>query len=39
MHGRGVELIATTSLPGTVFKHRLRLMAGSNWELRDVSAA
>jgi hypothetical protein len=39
MHGRGVELIATTGLPGTVFKHRLRLLAGSNWELRDVSAA
>ena len=39
MHGRGVELIATTALPGTVFKHRLRLLAGSHWELRDVSAA
>lgn len=34
-----IDLIATTSLPGTVFKHRLRLLAGSGWELRDVSAA
>jgi hypothetical protein len=39
LHGRGIELIATTALPGTVFKHRLRLLAGSNWELRDVSSA
>lgn len=34
-----VDLIAITSLPGSVFKHRLRLLAGSAWELRDVSAA
>jgi hypothetical protein len=34
-----IDLIATTSLPGAVFKHRLRLLAGSGWELRDVSAA
>lgn len=34
-----VDLIATTSLPGGVLKHRLRLLAGSGWELRDVSAA
>ena len=34
-----VELIATTDLPGAVFRHRLRLLAGSHWELRDVSAA
>ncbi|MCL1635759.1 hypothetical protein M2650_14105 [Luteimonas sp. SX5] len=34
-----VDLIATTSIPGSVFKHRLRLLAGSAWELRDVSAA
>lgn len=37
-HDRGIELIVVTSLPGTVFKHRLRLLAGSHWELRDVSA-
>ena len=34
-----IDLVATTSIPGSVFKHRLRLLAGSNWELRDVSAA
>jgi hypothetical protein len=39
LRGLGVELVATTCLPGEVFKHRLRLLAGSNWELRDVSSA
>ncbi len=34
-----IDLIATTSIPGAVFKHRLRLLAGSAWELRDVTAA
>ena len=34
-----VDLIATTSLPGNVFKQRLRLLAGSGWELRDVTSA
>lgn len=34
-----VDLIVVTSLPGNVFKHRLRLLAGSAWELRDVSSA
>lgn len=34
-----IDLIATTSISGTVFKHRLRLLAGSAWELRDVTAA
>lgn len=34
-----IDLIATTSISGSVFKHRLRLLAGSSWELRDVSAA
>ena len=38
-HDLHVELIVVTSLPGGVFKHRLRLLAGSGWELRDVSAA
>ena len=33
-----VDLVATTSLPGAVFKHRLRLLAGSGWQLRDVTA-
>jgi hypothetical protein len=34
-----VDLIATTSIPGNVLKHRMRLLAGSGWELRDVTAA
>ena len=34
-----VDLIAVTSIPGSVLRHRLRLLAGSGWELRDVSAA
>ncbi|TDK20340.1 hypothetical protein E2F46_16190 [Luteimonas aestuarii] len=33
------DLMVTTSLPGSVFKHRMRLLAGSAWELRDVAAA
>ena len=33
-----VDLVATTSLPGAVFKHRLRLLAGNHWQLRDVTA-
>lgn len=33
-----VDLVAVTSLPGTVFQHRLRLLAGSQWQLRDVTA-
>jgi hypothetical protein len=36
---RYAELVATTSLPGDVFKQRLRLLAGHHWELRDVVAA
>lgn len=38
-HDLRIDLIVTTSLPGSVFKQRLRLLAGSGWELRDVSAA
>jgi hypothetical protein len=34
-----IDLIAVTSLPSAPFKHRLRLLAGNHWELRDVSAA
>ena len=33
-----VDLVATTSLPGAVFKQRLRLLAGNHWQLRDVTA-
>ena len=34
-----IDLVATSSIPGDVLKHRLRLLAGSSWELRDVTAA
>lgn len=34
-----VDLVVTTSVPGNVLKHRMRLLAGSGWELRDVTAA
>jgi hypothetical protein len=33
-----VDLVVVTSLPGAVFKHRLRVLAGSHWQLRDVTA-
>lgn len=38
-HDLKIDLIAITSIPGTILKHRLRLLAGNGWELRDVSAA
>ena len=38
-HDLSIELVVVTDLPGPVFKQRLRLLAGSHWELRDVSAA
>lgn len=38
-HDLHIDLIVVTSLPGAVFKHRMRLLAGNAWELRDVSAA
>ncbi len=31
-----INLQASTSLPGDVFKQRMRLLAGNHWELRDV---
>lgn len=33
-----IELVATTSLPSAILKHRLRLLAGQTWQLRDVTA-
>jgi hypothetical protein len=38
-HDLKIDLVATTSIPGSILKHRLRLLAGSGWQLRDVSAA
>lgn len=34
-----IELTVITSIPGEVLKHRLRLLAGQTWQLRDVTAA
>ncbi len=34
-----IELVATTALPSAILKHRLRLLAGQTWQLRDVTAA
>ena len=39
LHGMHVELVAITSLSGNLLKQRLGWLAGSHWELRDVSAA
>jgi hypothetical protein len=43
VHGRQddlhVDLVVTSAIPGNVLKHRLRLLAGSGWELRDVTSA
>ena len=33
-----INLIVLSRIPGTVLKHRLRLLAGQAWELRDVTA-
>jgi hypothetical protein len=32
------EMIVTTSLPHAIVKHRLDLLIGRNWKLRDVSS-
>lgn len=38
-HDLRIDLIATTSLAGSVFKQRLRLLAGNGWTMSDVTAA
>ena len=35
-HDLHIDLVADTAIPGAVFKHRMRLLAGGAWELRDV---
>ena len=35
-HDLHIDLVAETAIAGAVFKHRMRLLAGSAWELRDV---
>jgi hypothetical protein len=34
-----IDLVVTTSIPGNVFKQRMRLLAGSGWKLTDVKSA
>lgn len=34
-----VDLVVETSLSGTILQHRLRLLAGTAWQLRDVRRA
>ena len=31
-----IDLVAATSINGEAFKQRMRLLAGSHWQLRDV---
>ena len=38
-HDLHIELVAVTGLTGTTFRHRLQLLAGRGWQLRDVTAA
>ncbi len=38
-HDLYIDMVVVTSVPGAVFKHRLKLLAGSNWQLSDVKAA
>ena len=32
-----IDLVALTAIPGDILKHRLRLLAGNRWEVRNVS--
>ncbi|MCJ0826529.1 hypothetical protein MQC88_11300 [Luteimonas sp. 50] len=38
-HDLHIDLVATTTIPGSVLKQRLRLLAGSHWTLSDVASA
>jgi hypothetical protein len=31
-----INLVATTSIPGDILKHRMHVLAGKHWELRNV---
>jgi hypothetical protein len=37
-HDLHIDLIVVTRLNGDVLRHRLRLLAGSLWQLKDVTA-
>jgi len=34
-----IALVVTTALPSALLRHRLGLLAGTGWQLRDVTAA
>lgn len=34
-----IDLLVTTALPSALLRHRLGLLAGNGWQLRDVTAA
>src|SRR5688500_5674232 len=36
--GSGSDVVVTTKLPHSILRHRMQLIAGSNWTLRDVQA-
>ncbi|MEZ5461237.1 hypothetical protein [Dokdonella sp.] len=38
LEAQRVEVIVTTSLSHSIVKHRLDLLVGRNWKLRDVSS-
>ena len=38
-HNLSVTLVVVTSLPGEILRQRLRWLAGSHWEMRNVSHA
>lgn len=38
-HDLHIDLLVVTSLPSSVMRQRLGLLAGNGWQLRDVSAA
>jgi len=38
-HDLHIDLVATTSIPGSVLRQRLRLLAGNGWTLADVVVA
>jgi len=33
-----IDLTVVTALPGSLLRHRMGLLAGNNWQLRDVTA-
>ncbi|KGQ18059.1 hypothetical protein LF41_1413 [Lysobacter dokdonensis DS-58] len=37
-HDLRIDLVANTTLPASILRHRLRLLAGDGWQLRDVAA-